>query len=215
MSERHLRKRQLKRHVLPSLVPILPRPTDDIGPQRATKRLPQLRPRLKALSWRPISTLQNRLQLEHDNIQNEQEPEDTTTKVKPQHPAASQSYCPLEPSCSTMFAPLPINSMTSSSERKQCVAPTECTEYICSNKIPLTSADDSSPGLTWENIFSETTHESYDFSTYLSDESLQFQELLQSRRGQELYWPWVSAISAPEYAVWTAMAEPAIGVHQG
>jgi len=92
MSGRHLpiRKRPNKR-------PILPRPADDIPPQRTTRLHPQLRslaPKRKASPCHSVSPVQHRLQLEYNNVCNEQDTEEPTAATP--NLATSQLYIPLK-----------------------------------------------------------------------------------------------------------------------
>jgi len=220
MSGRHLRpirKRQLRRH-------ILPRPTDDIAPQRGTKSLPQLRSLAPKSSCHTVSPVQHRLQLEHHNIPDEQDTEAqqdteapaamaTTTNIKPQHPAISQPYCPIESTCSydvTLSSLLPINSMALSCERNQCVELAPCTN-ICSNRLPLTSEVGSFPELICGNQVSGVDTREI-ITQHILYRDLQLQETIQNRHGQDC---WIPTLNAPEDGVWTVMEQPTIEVHQG
>ncbi|KAF8453216.1 hypothetical protein BGX38DRAFT_1178534 [Terfezia claveryi] len=211
MSGRHYQVRK-RRH-------ILPRPTHDVLPQSATRLLPQLRLLAPKSSCHPVSSVQHRqhrLQLKHNNTQDELDtkaPAATTSNIKPQHPATSR---PLDPVCSYDFE-LPsifpsINSMASNHERKQCAALTPCTD-IWSDRMPLTSVDYGFPDLVCGDEFlGVTTHENhYPWTHLLPYSNVQLQSTIENGDGGDYCIP---SLSAPEDAFWTAITQPTIGIHQ-
>jgi len=180
--------------------------------------LPQLRPLAPKLPGHPVSPVQHRPQLEHQNIRNEQDTEALTTHKADfglQHPATSQPYIPSVPSSHDFTLPslLSPNTTFTNLERKQPVVVNPCTN-IYSDRFLLTSAYGGFQGLAQGNLASGVdTHGSVDLSTqHLLYGDLQLQETTQNPQGQNF---WMPTLHAPEDSVWVAMAQPTIGVDQG
>lgn len=129
-----------------------------------------------------------------------------TANVKLQHPVPSPVSSGHGFTSSSFLSP---NSTVSNLERKQYAVVPPCTN-IYSNSVTLTSAN-GVPELAHGNLLSgarAATHESFSLSTQHAAYGN-----LQLGQGQD-YWIPTLAPAAPEVAVWTAMAQPTVHVHQ-
>jgi len=158
------------------------------------------------------------LHLEHNNIRGEQDtaaPAAREADVKLQNPATSQplniNINPLSSDHGFTPSPLlPPHPMASSLKQQQyaAVAPSK---NIYFNRVPLASDDDGFPEFAPGTLLSGVvTHETDGLSTPYGN--LQLQETIQNPQGQDY---WVPALNALADAVWTAIAQPTIGVYQG
>lgn len=176
-------------------------------------------PQLRLLA--PKVKVQNRSQLAHDKIQDQQPAEgpDPANDVSFEQPATPQSCVPLKPIPSghrfILPSPLQPDGPFSSPVQTQhsVVAPSTS---IYSNSGPLAST--YFPALGYGKLVSGVdTYESDSESVGLSTEHLlhgnsQPAETTQSQQGRDYLTP---TLNAPEDAVWAATAQPAIDINQG
>jgi len=147
-------------------------------------------PRLRPLA--PKLPVSHRLELEHYNIGDEQDTEVPvmhTANVWLQHSAISQPY----------IAPAPSSH--------------DLTSFTLLS--PLTSPDDDFPQLACGNLLSGAPVVTNSHTEHSPYGNLQLQETIQNRQGQDYWIPGIPELHTPEDAVWTGMAQPTIGFHQG
>jgi len=208
-------------------------PTDGGHPIRKRQRHSSQHPSRQLCRIAPKGRTYSETQLQHrllNNVPYKQPTEgsDTVNNVALQPSGTSQSCVPLIPTSSgrdfttsSLFWP---DHTFSSLERIQASAKaTAPCPNIYSNRMPLTWADggfpelvSAAPELAPRNLFSGVTSatlESHGPSTHhLPQSNLQLQGTIQNQQRQGYCAP---TLRPPEDAVWTAMAQPTIGVHQG
>lgn len=162
--------------------------------------------------------MQHRIPLGH-NHQQAIEGAESVNDVNLQQSATSPLYFPLKPVSSgygfTSFSPFQPDHTFSNLERTHHAAVAPSTN-IYSNRGPSTPTYAGFPEIAAGDLVSRVdTYGSVGPSTQqLSYGNVNHQETINNRHGEDSEAYWIPMHHAPGDVVWTAKAQPAIGVHQ-